>query len=72
MKKYILKVLFFSVAYMVFSALLDIIFHELKPMTDYLVQGVLFAILVVVLKYLDDKGWNSWERIGNLFKKQSK
>lgn len=43
MKKYILKVLFFSVAYMVFSALLDIIFHGLKPMTDYLVQGVLFA-----------------------------
>lgn len=69
MKKYILKVLFFSVAYMVFSAFLDIIFHELKPMTDYLVQGILFAVLVVVLKYLDDKGWNSWERIGNLFKK---
>lgn len=71
MKKYILKVLFFSVAYMVFSALLDIIFHGLKPMTDYLVQGVLFAFLVVVLKYLDDKGWNSWEKIGHLFKKQS-
>lgn len=71
MKKYILKVLLFSVAYMVFSALLDIIFHELKPMTDYLVQGILFAVLVVVLKYLDDKGWNSWEKIGHLFKKQS-
>ena len=71
MKKYILKVLFFSVAYMVFSALLDITFHELKPMTDYLVQGILFAVLVVVLKYLDDKGWNSWEKIGHLFKKQS-
>lgn len=72
MKKYIIKVLFFSVAYMAFSALLDIIFHELKPMTDYLVQGILFAVLVVVLKYLDDKGWNSWEKIGHLFKKQSK
>jgi hypothetical protein len=59
MTKYIRKVLILFVACIVLYATLDFIFRELRPVTYYLGQGVVFTVLVIVLDYFEDKRRNS-------------
>ena len=67
--EYIRKGVVLFVGYIVINVVLDAIFSELEPLADYLIQGLFFTVFVVVFWYLDDKGWNSWKRIGRLFRK---
>ena len=70
--KHISKALILFVGIVVTFALLDSIFRESKPLIDYLIQGAVSTIFCMIFIYLDDKGWNSWKRIGRLFKKTIK
>ena len=49
MKKKIRKALILFVACIVLFATLDFIFRELRPVTYYLGQGLVFTALVIVL-----------------------
>ena len=67
--EYIRKGVVLFVGYLVINVVLDAIFSKLEPLADYLIQGLFFTVFVVVFWHLDDKGWNSWKRIGRLFRK---
>ena len=69
-RKYIGKALVLFVGYFIICGGLDAIFRELKPLQEYAIAGLLFTAFVLVLDYFDDKGWNSWKRIGDLFRKK--
>ena len=69
-RKYIGKALVLFVGYFIICGGLDAIFRELKPLQEYAIAGLLFTAFVLVLNYFDDKGWNSWKRIGDLFRKK--
>jgi len=34
---------------------------------EYAVQAVVFGVLFGLLVFLDDKGWNSWKKVRDLF-----
>ena len=59
MKKKNRKALILFVACIVLYATLDLIFRELRPVTYYLGQGVVFTALVIVLNYFEDKRRNA-------------
>jgi hypothetical protein len=69
-RKYIGKALVLYVGYFIICGGLDAIFRGLKPLQEYAIAGLLFTAFVLVLDYFDDKGWNSWKRIGGLFRKK--
>ena len=69
-RKYIGKALVLYVGYFIICGGLDAIFRGLKPLQEYAIAGLLFTAFVLVLNYFDDKGWNSWIRIGGLFRKK--
>ena len=69
-RKYIGKALVLFVGYFIICGGLDAIFRGLKPLQEYAIAGLLFTAFVLVLDYFDDKGWNSWKRIGDLFRKK--
>jgi hypothetical protein len=69
-RKYIGKALVLYVGYFIICGGLDAIFRGLKPLQEYAIAGLLFTAFVLVLNYFDDKGWNSWKRIGGLFRKK--
>ena len=69
-RKYIGKALVLFVGYFIICGGLDAIFRGLKPLQEYAIAGLLFTAFVLVLNYFDDKGWNSWKRIGGLFRKK--
>ena len=69
-RKYIGKALVLYVGYFIICGGLDAIFRGLKPLQEYAVAGLLFTAFVLVLNYFDDKGWNSWKKIGGLFRKK--
>ena len=70
-KKYILKALKFYLLYVIFFCGFDAIFLQLKPLEVYATSGLFFTAFVLIFNYLDDKGWNSWKRVGNLFLKKN-
>jgi hypothetical protein len=69
-RKYIGKALVLYVGYFIICGGLDAMFRGLKPLQEYAIAGLLFTAFVLVLNYFDDKGWNSWKRIGGLFRKK--
>lgn len=69
-RKYIGKALVLYVGYFIICGGLDAIFRGLKPLQEYAIAGLLFTAFVLVLDYFDDKGWNSWKKIGGLFRKK--
>jgi hypothetical protein len=69
-RKYIGKALVLYVGYFIICGGLDAIFRGLKPLQEYAIAGLLFTAFVLVLNYFDDKGWNSWKKIGGLFRKK--
>lgn len=70
-KKYIFKALILYVGYFIIFVGLDAIFRDVKPLEEYAINAVFGTIFVLALCYLDDKGWNSWKRVGNLFRKKN-
>ena len=69
-RKYIGKALVLFVGYFIICGGLDAIFRELKPLQAYAIARLFFTVFGLVIHYLDDKGWNSWKRIGGLFRKK--
>ena len=72
MKKYIRKALILYVGYCITFSCIDAIFRELKPLKEYAIDSFFVTAFVLVFIYFDDKGWNSWKRIGHLFRKKNK
>ena len=70
MKNYIIKAIVAAVAFTVVYVILDLIFGHLHSFRDYAVQAVIFGVLFGVFGILDEKGWNSWKKIGSLFKRK--
>ena len=70
MKNYIIKALVATVAYIVVCLLFDLIFGHLHSFREYAVQSVIFGVLFGLFVHLDEKGWNSWKKVGDLFKKK--
>ena len=70
MKNYIFKVFILAAAFMLIFAAIDAVFWELQSFKHYLIGAVIFTVLLIGFNYLDAKGWNSWKRIGRLFKKK--
>lgn len=68
MKKYIIRAIEFMVGFTIIYLLLDLVIGEMQSFHEYIIRAVIVGVLVGVGSYLDDKGWNSWKKIGGLFK----
>ena len=66
-RKYIRKALILYVGYFIVCGGLDAIFREIKPLEEYAINALFGTVFVLALCYFDDKGWNSWKRIGVFF-----
>ena len=70
MKKYIIRSIEFMVGFTIIYLLLDLVIGEMQSFREYIIHTVIVGVLVGVGSYLDDKGWNSWKKIGGLFKRK--
>lgn len=70
MKKYIIRSIEFMVGFTIIYLLLDLVIGEMQSFREYIIHAVIVGVLVGVGSYLDDKGWNSWKKIGGLFKRK--
>lgn len=68
MKNYFIIAIVSAVGYTVIYLLMDFVFQNRHSVREYVAQAVVFGVIFGLFSYLDDKGWNSWEKIGNLFK----
>ena len=51
--------------------LCDVCFFDgLGSFWGYFIQTLGFFILYPIAVHLDEKGWNSWKKVGNLFKRK--
>lgn len=70
MKNFIVRAIVAMLVYIVFNIAFDAIWRELKPVGEYLVSASVFGLLFGLFLSLDSKGWNSWKRVGELFKRK--
>lgn len=70
MKKYFLKAIVPAIAFSVIYFLIDIAIGKNHSFLDYAIQTIIFIVVIGLGTYLDDKGWNSWKKIGSLFKRK--
>ncbi|MBP5558621.1 MAG: hypothetical protein J6X71_02530 [Bacteroidales bacterium] len=70
MKKYIIRAFVSAVAFTIVYLLLDLVFRKMHSFREYAVQAVIFGVLFGVFGFLDEKGWNSWKKVGGLFKRK--
>lgn len=70
MKNYIIRAIVSALAYTVIYLLLDLIFGKMHSFREYAIQAVVFGVLFGLFSFLDDKGWNSWRKVGSLFKRK--
>lgn len=70
MKNYFIRIIVSAVACTIVCLLLDIVFGKMQSFLEYAIQAVCFGIMYGLFDYLDDKGWNSWKKVGNLFKRK--
>ena len=68
MKNYLVRAVVPAVAFTIVYLLLDLVFGNMHSFREYAVQAVIFGVLFGLFIYLDDKGWNSWKKVGGLFK----
>ena len=71
MKNYFIRAIIFMVGFMIVLLLLDLITGDIHPFREYVEQTVIVGVLVGLGWYLNDKGWNSWKKIGDLFKRKN-
>ena len=69
MKKYFIRAIITMVSFTFFYILLDIIFGDTRTFREYAVQTLIFGVVIGVAYFLEDKGWDSWKKIGDLFKR---
>ena len=69
MKRYFLKAIIPAFVFTVIYFLIDITIGKNRPFLDYAMQAIIFIVVFGLGTYLDDKGWNSWKKIGSLFKR---
>lgn len=70
MKNYIIRAIVAAVAFTIVYLILDLIFGHLHSVREYAVQAVIFGVLFGLFGVLDEKGWNSWKKVGSLFKRK--
>ena len=70
MKKNIVGAIVATVTFTIIYLLLDLIFGDTHSFREYAVQAVIFCFVWCLGRFLDDRGWNSWKRIGDLFKRK--
>ena len=70
MKNYFIIAVVAAVSYTALSLLLDLIFKNIHSTREYVISAIIFGLLYGVYGYLDDKGWNSWKKVGSLFKRK--
>ena len=70
MKDYIIRAIVSAAAFTIVCLLIDLVFGNMHSVREYAVQAVVFGVLFGLFVYLDDKGWNSWKKIGGLFKRK--
>lgn len=68
MKNYFIRAIVSAVGYTVIYLLMDFVFQNRHSVREYVAQAVVFGVIFGLFSYLDDKGWNSWKKIENLFK----
>ena len=72
MKNYFIRAIVSAATYTVIYLLMDFVFQNEHSVREYVVQAVVFGVLFGLFSYLDDKGWNSWKKVGSLFKRKTK
>lgn len=72
MKNYFIRAIVSAAIYTVIYLLMDFVFQNEHSVLEYVVQAVVFGVLFGLFSYLDDKGWNSWKKVGSLFKRKTK
>ena len=70
MKNYFIRAIVSAVAYTIVYLLLDLIFGNMHSFREYAVQAVISGVLFGLFYFLDDKGWNSWKKVVDLFKRK--
>ena len=70
MKKNIVGAIVATVTFVIIYLLLDLIFGDTHSFREYAVQAVIFCFVWCLGRFLDERGWNSWNRIGDLFKRK--
>ena len=70
MKNYLIRAIASAVAYVAIGLPLDLMFGRVRSFQDYAVTAVVFGVLFGLFALLDDKGWNSWKKVGALFKRK--
>ena len=70
MKNYVVRAIVSAVAFTIVCLLLDLIFGNMHSVREYAIQAVVFGVLFGLFGFLDDKGWNSWKKVGSLFKRK--
>ena len=70
MKNYFFRAIVSAVAYTIVYLLLDIVFGNMHSFREYAIQAICFGVLLGLFSFLDDKGWNSWKKVGGFFKRE--
>ena len=70
MMRYFLKAIVPAIVFTIIYFLIDIVIGKKHPFLDYAIQTTIFIVVFGLGTYLDDKGWNSWKKIGSLFKRK--
>ena len=70
MKNYFIRAIVSAVAYTIVYLLLDIVLGNMHSFREYAIQAICFGVLFGLFSFLDDKGWNSWKKVGGLFKRE--
>lgn len=69
MKKYFLKAIVPAIAFTVVYFLIDTFIGKNRSFLDYTIQAIIFIVVFGLGTYLDDNGWDSWNKIISLFKR---
>ena len=69
MKKYLIRAIITMVSFAIFYILLDIIWGNVPTFRECAVQTLICGVAIGVGYFLEDKGWDSWKKIGDLFKR---
>lgn len=70
MKKYFIRAIITMVSFAIFYILLDIIWGNVPTFRECAVQTLICGVAISVGYFLEDKGWDSWKKIGGLFKRK--
>ena len=72
MKRHIRRAIILYIICILGNVCIDLVFDELKAPGHYAITGLVFTVLVMLLDYLDSKGWNSWSKLFGKKNKENK